>query len=276
MRLFLIPISTRRALIYARPLRKDVPKELSLLDRATSKAAQTWASWEEAESGWKKYLVTWGNRVQQRIPFEEWGLKSIPSLASQKRIDEDHGKKRIEVLFPGNSVRLEKIPTILRAIATDRQEFHRKKMLWSFGFAPVTAPLGLIPVVPNIPFFYLVYRGWSHWRALNGSRHLEFLVEKDLLKPTSLPALEQLYAKRASRTLDNAPIDTPASGMVDLFEQSEDRVLLKMSDAKKLATILDAPELALEAERAIVQVSEQLKAQKEKEKEAKSDEKKNL
>lgn len=186
MRLFLIPISTRRALIYARPLRKDIAKELSLLDRTTSKAAQIWAGWEEAESGWKKHLVTWGNRVQQRIPFEEWGLKSIPSLASQQRVDKDHGKKKIEVLFPGNSVRLEKIPTILRSIATERQEFHRKKMIWSFGFAPITAPLGLIPVydspeflkpltisytdkavhrVPNIPFFYLVYRGWSHWRG---------------------------------------------------------------------------------------------------------------
>ena len=111
---------------------------------------------------------------------------------------------------------------------------------------------------------------------MNGSRHLEFLVEKDLLKSVSLPGLEQLYAKRASRTLDNTPIDTPASEMVEDFEQSEDRVLLKMSDAKKLATILEAPELALEAERAIVQVSEQLQAQKKKEEEAKSsDEKKN-
>lgn len=116
----------------------------------------------------------------------------------------------------------------------------------------------------------------EHLTALNGSRHLEFLVEKDLLKSVSLPGLEQLYAKRASRTLDNTPIDTPASEMVEDFEQSEDRVLLKMSDAKKLATILEAPELALEAERAIVQVSEQLQAQKKKEEEEakSSDEKK--
>ena len=61
--------------------------------------------------------------------------------------------------------------------------------------------------------------------------------------------------------------------MID--EQSEDRMLLKMSDARKLATILDAPELALEAERAIVQVGEQLRAQQEKAKEkTTSDEKK--
>jgi hypothetical protein len=62
--------------------------------------------------------------------------------------------------------------------------------------------------------------------------------------------------------------------LVEDIEQSDDRVLLKMSDAKKLASILDAPELALEAERAIIQVTEQLEAQKRKEKEAQSDEKK--
>ncbi|KAJ5450710.1 uncharacterized protein N7458_007159 [Penicillium daleae] len=274
MRLFLIPISTRRALIYARPLRRDAAKELSLLDRTTSKAAETWAKWEEAESGWKKHLVTWGNRVQQRIPFEEWGLKSIPSLKAQQRIDENHGSKQIDVLFPGNSVRVENIPNILRKIATERQEFHQKKMWWSLGIAPFTAPFALIPVIPNIPFFYLAYRGWSHWRALNGSRHLQFLVEKNLLNPTSLPELEQLYAKRASRVLEDTPIDTPSSELVDDIEQSDDRILLKMSDAKKLASILDAPELALEAERAIVQVTEHLETQKRKEKEAQAEEKK--
>lgn len=146
MRLFLIPISTRRALIYARPLRRDSPKELSLLDRVTSKAAKTWASWEETEKGWKKQLVTWGNRVQQRIPFEEWGLKSIPSLKAQRRLDNDHGKKKIDVLFPGNSLWLDRIPSVLRTIATERQQLHRKRMWWSFAAAPITLPFVLVPV----------------------------------------------------------------------------------------------------------------------------------
>lgn len=116
--------------------------------------------------------------------------------------------------------------------------------------------------------------------ALNGSQHLEFLVEKKLLNPISLPELERLYAKRASYALEDTPIDTPANEMVEDIEQSDERVLLKMSDAKKLATILDAPELALEAERAIVQVSAQLQARAEEAKAesqvASSDEKKNL
>ena len=115
---------------------------------------------------------------------------------------------------------------------------------------------------------------------MNGSRHLEFLVDNTLLSPISLSELEQLYAKRASYVLENTPIDKPAAEMVEDIEQSDERVLLKMSDAKKLATIFDAPELALEAERAIVQVSEQLQARKDEAKAketkgAESNEKKN-
>ncbi|KAJ0425909.1 mitochondrial K+-H+ exchange-related-domain-containing protein [Aspergillus carlsbadensis] len=260
MRLFVVPISTRRALIYAKLLRGDVSKERSILDRITNKAAETWAKWEEADKGWKKHLVSWGNRVQQRIPYEEWGLKSIPSLSAQRRIDELHGARKVDVLFPGNAIKEEKLLSILHKLSTERQDLHRRKMWWSFIAAPFTAPIALIPVIPNIPFFYLVYRGWSHWRALNGSKHLQFLVEKDLLKPVSYPGLVELYAKRVSSTLEETDRNDPVSEMVEDVEKSDDKILLRMKDAKKLATILDAPGLALEAERAIVQVSEHLKA----------------
>ncbi|EDP56536.1 conserved hypothetical protein [Aspergillus fumigatus A1163] len=266
MRLFVVPISTQRALIYSRPLSRDIVRELSVLDRVTNKAAETWAKWEEADKGWKKHLVTWGNKVQQRIPFEEWGLKSIPSLKAQRRLDKSSETKKVDVLFPGNAIKAEKIRSILRKIATERQDLHRKKMWWSLVAAPLTAPIALIPVyslcltdVPNIPFFYLAYRGWSHWRALNGSKHLEYLVEKDLLNPISFPGLERLYAKRVARVLGDS--EKSASSMVEEVGRSEDRLLLDMADAKKLASILDAPDLALEAERAIFQVGESLKAQ---------------
>ncbi|KAB8237432.1 hypothetical protein ETB97_009277 [Aspergillus alliaceus] len=260
MRLFVIPISTRRALIYARPLRRDHAKELSIADRITNKVAETWAKWEEAEKGWKKNLVSWGNKVQQRIPYEEWGLKSIPSLNAQRRLDESYGSKKIDVLFPGNAIKSEKLKPILYRIATERQDLHRKRMWWSFIACPFTAPVGLIPLIPNIPFLYLVYRGWSHWRALNGSKHLEYLVDKDLLNLTSHPVLERLYAKRVSRALEKYDTELSIPSMVEDVEKSDDRLLLRMDDAKKLASILEAPELALEAERAIVQVEEKLKA----------------
>ena len=109
--------------------------------------------------------------------------------------------------------------------------------------------------------------------ALNGSKHLELLVGQNILNPISLPGLEQLYAKRVSGALEGSATESSHSEVADDIEQSEDRALLKMSDAKKLATILEAPELVLEAERAIIQVSERLEAA-EKTKQEKKDEKK--
>ena len=85
------------------------------------------------------------------------------------------------------------------------------------------------------------------------------MVEKDLLNPISHPALERLYAKRVSRALEMSNIEQSISSMVEDVEKSDDRLLLRMDDAKKLASILEAPELALEAERAIVQVEEKLR-----------------
>ncbi|CAK45562.1 uncharacterized protein C23H3.12c [Aspergillus awamori] len=274
MRLFVIPISTRQALIYARPLRRGPSQKPSIHDRVIQKAAETWAKWEEADKGWKKHLVSWGNRVQQRIPYQEWGLKSIPSLAAVRRLDESYGTKKVDVLFPGNAIRPEKLQKMLQAIATERQDLHRRRMWLSLLATPLTAPVGLIPLIPNVPFFYLVYRAWSHGRALNGSKHLEFLLEKDILNPISYPGLEELYAKRVSYALENTGVDKPISEMVEDVEKSDDRLLLRMTDAKKLASILEAPDLALEAERAIIQVEEKLKAEAKKDGEDGASEKK--
>lgn len=82
MRIFLLPISTRRTLIYCeRVVQQQVNGSqqaskmsvASITDRIVNKANQTWTDWENAEKGWKKKLTVYGNEyVFSRIPFEEW------------------------------------------------------------------------------------------------------------------------------------------------------------------------------------------------------------
>lgn len=103
---------------------------------------------------------------------------------------------------------------------------------------------------------------------------MEFLLEKNLLNPISYPGLEELYAKRVSYALENTGVDKPIAEMVEDVEKSDDKLLLRMTDAKKLASILEAPDLALEAERAIIQVEEKLKADAKKDAEDGASEKK--
>jgi hypothetical protein len=144
MRLFLIPISTKRAFVYCPP--GKLTQKPSILDRVTSKAAKTWEKWERADKGWRKKLVAYGNVILQRIPYQEWGLKSIPPYNTWRQFQQVLGKKEVEVVYPGNAIKSERVFDVLRTLGTERQEHHRKKMWWSFLIAPLTAPIALIPV----------------------------------------------------------------------------------------------------------------------------------
>ncbi|PGH17581.1 hypothetical protein AJ80_04759 [Polytolypa hystricis UAMH7299] len=265
MRLFMVPITSKRTLIYCKRIDGHLTKQVSYIDRLTNKASETWAKFEEVESGWKKSLVVYGHRALQRIPYEEWGLKSVPPLGVRREAEELSAHTPVDLIYPANVIKSSRVLDSLRQLATERQDLHRKKMLGSLAAAPLTAPVALIPLIPNIPFFYLLYRGWSHWRALNGSKHLEFLLEKNLVNPIALPELEHLYSKNmnSAQSSSSQPLDYKneknSFEVTSHEEDPDDRILLKEYDGKQLAEILGAPELAAEVERAVGQVKHRLK-----------------
>jgi hypothetical protein len=155
MRLFLVPISTRRAFVYCRP--SQTALKTGYLDRITNKAAETWSNFEAAETGWKKKLVTYGQVVLQRIPYEEWGLKSIPPLNAQRQIEEESleaKQKPVDVMFPGNAIKQDSVLSVLRTLGTERQDLHRRKMWWCLGIAPLTAPVAILPVYAYLFFLH--------------------------------------------------------------------------------------------------------------------------
>lgn len=147
MRLFLLPISTRRTLIYCqRTVRGDLHAKPSLVDRATAKANEIWAEFEKSDTTWKKKVTQYGNVILRRIPFEEWGLKTIPPLSAKRHEAELSGKEKVEVLFPGLFLRQSKVDAELKKLATERQDLHRRRMWWSIIAFPFTLPVALLPV----------------------------------------------------------------------------------------------------------------------------------
>ena len=146
MRLFLLPISTRRTLIYAQRLKVTTKEKQSWIEYGTAKANNLWVSWEKKESGWQKKLVDYGNQALKRIPYEEWGLKSIPPLSARRKAEEMSSKEKVEVSFPSTMIPEAEVSKVLRTLATERQSLHKKRMLWSFVAMPFSAPVALIPV----------------------------------------------------------------------------------------------------------------------------------
>ena len=183
MRIFLLPLTTRQALIYGqKPARQaTTTAPLSYVDRITNKATQTWAKWEEADGGWKKTLVRYGNAGLQRIPFQEWGLKSFPPAKPKLQAELLANNKRFDVFFPGNIMKQEDVPKTLLRLARERKTLHWNRFIGSMIAIPFTFPFAVIPMyelpltrafdlltiarIPNIPFFYVSYRCWSHWRG---------------------------------------------------------------------------------------------------------------
>ncbi|KAH8656170.1 mitochondrial K+-H+ exchange-related-domain-containing protein [Tricladium varicosporioides] len=253
MRLYLLPISTRRTLIYCQRLNVTTTTQQSWIDKGTAKAASIWAGWEKKESGWQKKVVDYGNEALKRIPYEEWGLKSIPPLSARRKEDELSGKEKVEVYFPKALVPERTVLDVLRKLGTERKSIHKTRMIWSFIGMPITAPVALVPLIPNIPFFYLVFRAWSHWRALSGSKHIEFLLENNLIKHAPSQILDELYSSGKQH------FDIGSSkGSKDIEE-----MVLHKSNGKRIAEALKIPELDVELDRAVWQVEKALKAEQE-------------
>jgi hypothetical protein len=147
-RLFLLPVSTRRTLIYAERVQQQLAAgaQPPLQDRVITRVSDTWAKWEKAEKGWQKKLTFYGNQMFKRIPFEEWGLKSLPSANKQRFEDASSGKVKYECLYPGAFVKQANVSAILSRLATERQGLHSKRMWNCILIAPFTIPFALVPV----------------------------------------------------------------------------------------------------------------------------------
>lgn len=149
MRLYLLPLSTRRTLLYAQrieSLSSSTSPDISYVDRGAAWAAKTWAAWEKQDRGWKRRVVDYGNYAFRRIPYEEWGLKSVPPLTVRRRDEEKEGREPVLLCYPASVIPHGKAEGILRRLATERQALHRKKLIWCCVGMPVTIPFALVPV----------------------------------------------------------------------------------------------------------------------------------
>lgn len=147
MRLFLLPVSTKKSLIYCPRISQQLQKKQNYIDRITTKAATKWLSWEQADKGWKKQLTSYGNKLFQRLPYEEWGLKSIPPLDTRLSVQELGESQKSRLEYPRSVIKHDAAEESLKNLAAEeRQAFHNKWMWASFIGMPITAPIGLIPM----------------------------------------------------------------------------------------------------------------------------------
>jgi len=190
---------------------------------ATNKAADTWAGFGKEKSGWKSKIYRAGERMMDRLDFEELALKSIdlslsPSVAhfrSESPVSES--KKTplsISLEFPPSLLSHSEALSELRGFVEHRMPKHRKGFyLWILP-TPLTIPFKFIPIIPNLPFFFCVWRSWSHYRAYKSSQYLQSLLDHHLIVPEASETLNEVYRLYPPTT------SSPSSNPISISESS--------------------------------------------------------
>ncbi|KAF9257495.1 hypothetical protein L218DRAFT_110271 [Marasmius fiardii PR-910] len=174
-----------------------------------TKAASTWSGFGKAPEGsWKLKVFRAGERMVDRIDFEELSLKGIdPSLGptvlhpdisgkgteKSPRESANASKITIPLLYPPSIYSSEVSLEHLRLLLSARKPRHKRGAWLWIVLSPFTAPFMLVPIVPNLPFFFCAWRAWSHYRAYRASQYLSNLIEKEIIVPEPSDALDAIY-----------------------------------------------------------------------------------
>ncbi|RPD58008.1 hypothetical protein L226DRAFT_615005 [Lentinus tigrinus ALCF2SS1-7] len=196
----------------------------SLTNRAVAKALDVWAGFGKADEGsWKRRAFLYGERIADRLDFEELALRSLdPSLGPKlssiipRTRTKPHDTPTTKLLYPPSA--LDSPIEHLHTLLSSRGPRHRKGLYTWLAVTPLTFPLKLIPIIPNFPFFFCAWRAWSHYRAYSASSYLDALLKRGAIQPAPSPQLDAIYAKyapAASRSEAHARPDSQAHSNSD-------------------------------------------------------------
>ncbi|KAI0771115.1 mitochondrial K+-H+ exchange-related-domain-containing protein [Trametes elegans] len=217
-----------------------------------AKASDLWAGFGKAPEGhWKRRSFLYGERLIDRLEFEELALKSLdPSLGPKLSNIVHHSEKEealpvVPLIYPPSAC-ASPLPH-LQTLVEKRAPRHKKGFWFWLAVSPLTAPFALIPIIPNFPFFFCVWRSWSHYRAYKASQYLHAFLDKGAIVPETSAALDAIYAKYApgplpapSPSAEKAP---PPSEHASPPPREEEEVPAGAYGARLLLTKEAVPEL---------------------------------
>ncbi|THH08889.1 hypothetical protein EW145_g2396 [Phellinidium pouzarii] len=225
----------------------------SLLKRATGKASELWAGFGKAPEGsWKYRTFKYGERVVDRIDFEELALKSMdPSLGPKIT---QPGKSGLQLAEENNisvcncymaPFEYRRCLSRLPSTSTDfphssfvlcEQNVSASSSAGTFRKTDSDPPQTLLLLDANFSTDGTIY-------AHPASSYLEFLLEKGVIKPEANVALDRIYEKyHPSFRLPSSSLPGSRPRLRQhTGEDKEERLLLSREAVAKLVSLFELP-----------------------------------
>ncbi|KAH6773320.1 K+-H+ exchange-like protein [Perilla frutescens var. hirtella] len=193
---------------------EDSKVELAV-DFVANKMNGAWSKLEKAPQGTiKNKIHGLGLKLLSRVKPSEIFFKSIP-----KEINS------VDIVYP-SSLNPRLVRRRVRHIAFRGSVIHRKYFYVSAMLVPFTSVFMVLPL-PNIPFFWLLFRAYSHWRASQGSEKLLHLVSDASCNPH--PSDQMAKGEDSSSHSDRSGENSTTSRLV-LQPSEELEMLIKQED----------------------------------------------
>ncbi|KAH3688467.1 hypothetical protein WICPIJ_000606 [Wickerhamomyces pijperi] len=193
-----------------------------------TKAAKTWKNLAESDKPINKKVVNFVTKLMETIPWAENSMLTFPSqsallkqvstVVENTKDSKDHHNALTPVLKSIHDLEQEadsklaskvlQIPTYfpkslvknpnelqsqILAITEKYEAQFNKSMLINTCLIPFTLPVALVPLIPNVPGFYLAYRIYCNYKAMLGARHLGEMIKTGELKFMESGVLDGIY-----------------------------------------------------------------------------------
>ncbi|XP_073064576.1 uncharacterized protein C23H3.12c [Primulina eburnea] len=180
-----------------------------VVDFVANKMNVAWINLEKAPQGTiKNKIHGFGLMLLSRVKPSEIFFKSIP-----KEIDS------VEITYP-SSLNSRLVRRRLRHIAFRGSVIHKQYFYKSAILLPLTSVFMVLPL-PNVPFFWILFRTYSHWRASQGSEKLLHLVTDSVEKVKVRESSTPISIKESKDSIVSSWVFQPSAELEKLLDHKD-------------------------------------------------------
>lgn len=160
------------------------------------------------------------------------------------------------------------IESDISQVLKERIPYHKKYMWYSAYWVPISCTFVVVPLIPNIPLAYNLFRLYSHYKAWKGAEHLQSIADYDslcLTEDTTLlpPTLLLKDDKDIQFPLDiQKALDNNQPLTLELLDRQEIEGALNRKEIKAIVNTLNVPGLEMELNRARSQILKSIAMEK--------------